>query len=144
MTRSKRMQPVQRLAQGRERDAMRKLGESQQFLDAQLAKLEELRAYRAQYAREFTATSETGLGATRLRDYRVFLGRLGQAIEQQELLVARYQSQHEKTRQQWLESRTHSQAIDKVVDGYQQQERRQQDRREQLEHDERAQRNPRK
>ncbi len=144
MTRSKRMQPVQRVAHGREQDAMQKLGQSQQFLDAQKARLEELRAYREQYSRDFAASGESGLGASRLRDYRAFLGRLGQAIQQQEALVARYQSQHEQTRQLWVESRSHSQAIDKVVDRYRQQERQQQERREQLEHDERAQRPPKK
>ena len=144
MTRSKRMQPVQRVAHGREQDAMRKLGESQQFLDAQKAKLEELRSYREQYARDFTASGGNGLQATRLRDYRVFLNRLGEAIAQQEALISRYESQHEETRQCWVDSRGHSQAIDKVVDRYRQQEHQQQERREQLEQDERAQRGPKK
>lgn len=144
MTRSKRMQPVQNVAQGREQEAMHKLGQSQQYLDAQLARLEELRDYREQYSRDFAASGETGLDATRLRDYRAFLGRLGEAIRQQEALITRYQSQHEQTRQLWLESRTHSQAIDKVVDRYREQERQQQERREQLEQDERSQRPSRK
>jgi flagellar FliJ protein len=144
MSRSKRMQPVQRVAHGREEDAMHKLGQSQRFLDAQQARLEELRAYRDQYSREFAASGESGLDASRVRDYRAFLSRLGEAIQQQEVLVARYQSQHEQTRQRWVESRSHSQAIDKVVDRYRRQERQQQERREQLEHDERAQRTPRK
>jgi len=142
MTRSKRMQPVQSVAHGREQDAMRRLGESQQFLDAQKARLQELRAYREQYSREFAASGGSGLQATRVRDYRVFLSRLGEAIAQQEALISRYETQHEQTRREWVESRSHSQAIDKVVDRYRQEERRQQERREQLEQDERAQRNP--
>ena len=118
MTRSKRMQPVQHVAHGREQDAMQKLGQSQQYLDSQLSRLEELRAYCEQYSREFAASGETGLDATRLRDYRAFLSRLGEAIRQQEALIVRYRSQHEQHRQQWIESRTHSQAVDKVVDRY--------------------------
>lgn len=141
MTRSKRMQPVQHVAHGREQDAMRRLGESQQFLDAQKARLQELRAYREQYTREFAASGGGGLQATRVRDYRVFLARLGEAIAQQEALISRYESQHEQTRREWVESRSHSQAIDKVVDRYRREEQRQQERREQLEQDERAQRN---
>lgn len=144
MTRSKRMQPVQRVAQGRERDAMHKLGQSQQYLDSQLARLEELRSYREQYSRDFTASGESGLDVTRLREFRAFLGRLGEAIRQQEALIERYRSQHEKNRQQWIETRSHSQAIDKVVDRYREQERQQQERREQREQDERSQRSPRK
>jgi flagellar FliJ protein len=138
------MQPVQRVAQGRERDAMHKLGQSQQHLDSQLARLEELRSYREQYSRDFAASGESGLDATRLRDYRAFLGRLGEAIRQQEALVDRHRSQHEKNRQHWVETRTHSQAVDKVVDRYRELERQQQERREQREHDERSQRIPQK
>ncbi len=44
MTRTKRMQPVQKVAQSREQAAVQELGQSQQSLDAQQAKLEELRA----------------------------------------------------------------------------------------------------
>ena len=137
------MQPVQRVAQGREQDAMHKLGQSQQYLDDQLARLEELRSYRDQYSRDFATSGGTGLDAGRLRDFRTFLGRLGEAIRQQEALVDRYRKQHEKNREHWVASRSHSQAIDKVVDRYRDQEQRQQDRREQQESDERSQR-PRK
>jgi flagellar FliJ protein len=144
MTRSKRMQPVQRVAQGREQEAMRKLGESQRFLDAQKVKLQELRDYREQYARDFAASGEGGLHAGRVRDYRAFLGRLGNAIAQQEALISQYESQHEQTRQEWVASRSHSQAIGKVVDRYREQERRQEERREQREQDERYRRPPEK
>ncbi len=144
MTRSKRMQPVQRVAQSREQAAMRKLGQSQQHLDAQREKLEELRAYRDQYAREFESCGQGGLGAMRMQDYRVFLGRLNEAVRQQEAFIAKCIGQHEKMRLQWLETRSNAQAIDKVVDGYRKQERKQTARKEQREQDEHAQRTPRK
>jgi len=134
------MQPVQRVAHSREQEAVQRLGQSQQYLDAQIAKLEELRAYREQYAHDFTASGGTGFDSTRLQDYRVFLGRLGDAIRQQEALISQCKIRHEQTRQYWMESRSHSQAIDKVVDGYRRQERRCQDRVEQKEQDEHAQR----
>lgn len=144
MARSKRMQPVQRVAQSREQAAMQKLGQSQQYLDAQCRKLEELRVYREQYAREFEACGEGGLGAMRLQDYRVFLGRLNEAVRQQEAIIAKCISQHEKNRQQWLETRSRAQAIENVVKGYCQEERKQVDRKEQREQDEHAQRPRRK
>jgi flagellar FliJ protein len=144
MTRSKRMQPVQRVVQSREQAAVQKLGQSQQYLEAQKAKLAELRAYRDQYARDFAASSVTGLDAARMQDYRAFLNRLGEAIRQQEAVIAQCCAQHEQTRQQWIETRCHSQAIEKVVDRYRQEEHRQQDRKEQQEQDERAQRSGKK
>ena len=140
MTRSKRMQPVQQLAQSRERSAVQKLGLSQQHLQAQEAKLEELRSYRDQYAKAFEASGGAGLGAARMRDYRIFLNRLGEAISQQEALIAQCQAQHEQTRRQWMASRNQSRAVDKLVDRYRSQEDRQQQRTEQKEQDDRAQR----
>lgn len=138
------MQPVQRLAEGREKDAVARLGQSQQYLDAQKAKLDELRAYREQYARDFAASAENGLDAGRVRDYRIFLNRLGEAIRQQEVLVTQSLSAHEQTRQAWVETRSQMQAIDKVVERYRVDERKQHERREQREADERAQRPPKR
>ena len=51
-----------------------------------------------------------GLGATRVQDYRIFLSRLGEAVRQQEALIAQCGAQHEQTRQQWMECRGQSQA----------------------------------
>lgn len=140
MSRSKRMKPVQRVAESREQAAVQKLGQSQQFLDAQRTKLEELRAYRDQYSKAFQTSGGQGLGANRLQDYRVFLARLNEAIRQQEAITAQCTSQHEQTRQQWVETRSHHQAIDKVIQRYRSEEQKARDRREQQEQDERAQR----
>jgi flagellar FliJ protein len=142
MARSKRMQPVQRVAQRREQAAIQKLGQSQQYLDAQRAKLEELREYRDQYARQFEDSGGAGLGAIRMRDYRIFLGRLNEVIRQQEAVVAQCDARHAQTREQWIATRSRSQAIDKVVDRFVRQERQQQDKQEQREQDERSQRRP--
>lgn len=144
MTRSKRMQPVQRVAQRREQDAMQKLGQAQQYLAAQKTKLAELRDYREQYTRQFETSSGAGLGATWIRDYRIFLGRLNEAIRQQELSIARSVEQLEEIRGQWMETHCHSQAIDKVVGGFVREERKQQDKQEQREQDEHARSRPRK
>lgn len=144
MTRSRRMQPVQNVAHNREQSAVQKLGQSQQYLAAQQAKLDELRSYRDQYTKDFEASGGGGLGATRLRDYRVFLNRLNQAISQQEALLTQCSCQHEETRLQWLQTRTHSQAIDKVVQRFDAEERRLQERREQKEQDEHAARSHKK
>ena len=140
MTRSKRMQPVQRVAQSREQSAVQKLGQSQQYLDAQQAKLEELRAYRDQYAKAFETSGGAGLDATRVQDYRAFLNRLGEAIRHQEAVIAQCCARHEQSRQQWIEARTHSQAVEKAVDRYRQQEHKQKERKEQQEQDEHGQR----
>ncbi|WP_132972996.1 flagellar export protein FliJ [Thiogranum longum] len=140
MSRSKRMKPVQRVAESREQAAVQKLGQSQQFLDAQRARLEELCAYRNQYSQSFQTSGGQGLNANRLQDYRVFLSRLNEAIHQQEAIIVQCTSQHELTRQQWVETRSRHQAIDKVIERYRSEEQKNSDRLEQQEQDERAQR----
>lgn len=140
MTRSKRMQPVQQLAQSREQKAVQKLGQSQQYLQAQQARLEELRAYRDQYARDFEALGGAGLGATRMQDYRLFLTRLGDAIRQQEAAIAQCCTRLEQSRRQWMESHGQSRAVNKLVDQYRREENKQLNRKEQKEQDDRAQR----
>ncbi len=134
------MKPVQRVAQNREQTAVQKLGQSRQTLDAQRARLEELCSYRNQYSASFKTTSGQGLDANRLQDYRVFLSRLNEAIRQQEAIIAQCTSQHELTRRQWVETRSHQQAIDKVIERYRSEEQKIRDRREQQEQDEHSQR----
>ncbi len=140
MTRSKRMKPVVKVAEGREQAAARVMGEAQRQLQAQEDKLQELITYRAQYTEQFQVSGGAGLGAARLQDYRVFLSRLNQAIEQQHVRIAQCQQDCERQRSNWMATRTRSQALDKVVERYQREERRADDRREQNETDERAQR----
>jgi len=70
----------------------------------------------------------------------VFLARLNEAIRQQQAILAECASVHEQTRQQWVKTRSHHQAIDKVIERYRSEERKVQDRHEQKEQDEHSQR----
>lgn len=140
MTRSKRLRPVKQVAQNREQTAVRRMGESQQLLAQQEARLAELCAYRDQYTRTFTEQGGNGIDAARLQDYRVFLARLSEAIGQQQALIEQCRSQHRQTREQWLQMRSRHQAIDKLIERFRREERRREERREQQENDEHARR----
>jgi flagellar FliJ protein len=140
MTRSKRMTPVVKVAENREQAAARLLGAAQQQLAAQQRKLEELATYRDQYSQEFQLRSGQGMGVARLQDYRVFLARLNQAIEQQQRVVARCEQDCERQRRYWMATRSRTQALDKVVDRYRREEHLASERREQHESDEHSQR----
>lgn len=133
MTRSKRMQPVVEVTQQREREAAKRLGEAQQRMQAAEQRLDELMRYRDEYTQQFA--SGGSLTAARLRDYRIFLDRLNQAVDQQHALVARAQQEAEAQRQRWLDIRTRVQALDKVVERYRGEERNQHERRLQKESD---------
>lgn len=136
MTRSKRMQPVVEVSVNREREAARRLGELQQREQAAEQRLQELIHYREEYTRQFAAGGS--LGTARLQDYRIFLGRLNQAVEQQQVLVERAKQDCAAQRARWMELQTRVQALDKVVSRYRDSERGDQDRREQKESDQHA------
>lgn len=133
MTRSKRMEPVVEVTVQREREAAKRLGEAQQRMQAAEQRLDELVRYRDEYTDQFA--NGGSLAAARLRDYRIFLERLNQAVEQQRVLVVRAQQEAESQRQRWLAMRTRVQALGKVVDRYRVEERSQHERRLQKESD---------
>jgi flagellar FliJ protein len=139
MTKSKRMEPVARVAEQRERKAAVEMAEFRRFLDAQQTKLDELNNYRNDYARTFEQAGRGGMDAARMADYRRILARLNDAIVYQEQRLASLHNEYEQVRQRWTDTRTRAAALDKVMERYREEEQREGDRREQGESDERAQ-----
>lgn len=138
MTRSKRMNPVLRVAEHREKDAARRLGQTQQRLQQQQARLQELIGYRDEYNQKFQQTCSAGVDVKQLQEYRLFLSRLNDAIAHQQRVIANAEREVEQARAGWLRTRTRSQALDKVRDRFIEAERREADRREQADSDERS------
>jgi len=138
MTRSKRMQPVVNVAASKEQDAARQLGDCQREVDARKARLAELIAYQTEYAQRFESSGGGGLDMARMQDYRVFLARLNDAINQQRRLVGAAETDYAKKKNHWLGTRQQAQAIDKVVDRFKRDEVHAQGRRDQAETDEHA------
>ncbi len=140
MTKSKRMQPVARVAEDRQRKAATEMVEFKQLLDAQQDKLDELRKYRNEYARHFEQIGRNGMDAGRMADFRGILTRLSEAIVWQEQRLVTLNQDYERLRRSWTDTRSRAAAIDKVIERFRADEQREADRREQGEFDERAQR----
>lgn len=140
MKRAKRLEPVQQIVD----DAQRRLALSVAAFEKRVlegeAKLQELQRYKGEYEQQFSQRAGRGIGATDLRDYQAFLARLSEAIKQQQALVARARSEHQSERVKWQEALKRSKALGHVVDRWQAEERQMNDRRDQRESDERAQR----
>ncbi len=136
MTRSKRMQPVVHVTANRERDAAQRLGECQQRVQAAEKRLQELIQYREEYTQQFA--SGGSLNTARLQDYRIFLQRLNQAVDQQIQQLQLVEQECAGLRQRWLDLHMRVQALDKVVERYRGEERSDQDKREQKESDHHA------
>jgi len=140
VTRAKRMKPVQNLFDDTERRLALAVATIERKVAEAEAKLQELERYRGDYDKQFVQRAGRGIGATDLRDYQAFLGRLSEAIRQQQAVVKRAQSERDAERQRWQEAAKRAKALGHVVEQWQTEERRASDRREQRETDERAQR----
>jgi flagellar FliJ protein len=136
MTRSERMQPIKALADTRERDAGAGVAAARRVLEDREKQLEQLRGYRAEYAGR--AAREGAADAVRLQNYHAFLGRLGDAIRQQEELVAAARQDLEHRTASWQERRIEAASLGKAVERIAETEQKLADRREQRDTDERA------
>jgi flagellar FliJ protein len=140
MKRTQRIIPVRRLADDAERGKAILLAQAQRQLLSAEGKLHELRRYREDYAASFQARAASGCGVATLRDFQLFLARLQDAVRQQETHVQGARDVVQETTRQWRKSAQRAKTLDAVVDRWQLEETRDQDRRQQLATDERAQR----
>jgi flagellar protein FliJ len=137
------MAPVQRVLDKKERDRAQELGEARARLTAAESKLRDLEQYRQDYEQAFQQRARAGQPVRALLDFQVFLARLDQAIQQQRQIVVAAQTDVSGHSTLWQSAARQVKAVDSVVDRWQGEERRAQDRREQKDTDERAQRGAR-
>lgn len=140
MTRSKRITPVARIADNKERNAAKVFGKSQQNLKDHEDRLQELIRYRDEYNAKFLETGSNGLEAQKVHAYRLFLSRLNEAIDHQRGIVQQVAEELLKDKEKWMHTRSRAKALEKVVERYQNQENKELQRQEQKESDERASR----
>ena len=140
MTRSKRLEPIARVADRHEQDAAGRFAESRESLVQQRQRLEEMRSYREEYLGRLAKQGGGGLRASQIKEYQVFLARLDDTIGQLEGMVHAAERAMEQRRNEWLGRRARSKALDGVVDRYRREEDRDSLRREERESDERNQR----
>lgn len=140
MPMSDRFIPVHRIAKNNEKRAAQRMGVSQKSMNDAENRLEELRRYRQEYADNFNAAGRLGMSAVQVQEYQAFLARLNEAIRCQEAVVNSSREQHTISEAQWLHKYQRSQALEKVLDRFQEDEREVANRQEQKEADEHARR----
>lgn len=140
MNKSQRLKPVTEIANANERDAARHMGQQQNVLQQHKDKLDELINYRSEYVEKMVTAGSAGIGAGQMQDYTRFIRRLDEAIIFQRGQIELANRQLEVKQREWQATHTRSEALNKVVDRYRTAEIREQDKREQNENDERAQR----
>lgn len=137
---SSRFQTVVRYTESKEDTAAKQLAESQKNLADQQSRLESLSQFKDEYADGFTRTGQQGMRASQLRDYQAFMTKLQNAVDQQKRLVEVAVENLEGKRRQWLLSRNETRKANTLLDRYLFAEQRLQDKQEQKDSDERAQR----
>ncbi len=142
MSPSKRLKPVQRIAETREQKAARHMGLSRKTLHAEEVKLGQLKGYHQEYLQRFEDAASKGMSANQLQEYRAFLSKLDEAIRHQEGVVASTKSDHSTNQDDWRKKHTRTEALNQAVKRFQKQEKVTAERNEQKESDERNQRTP--
>ncbi|MCB1625626.1 MAG: flagellar FliJ family protein [Pseudomonadales bacterium] len=140
MKRAKQLELVQRATQHAERDRAESLVRAEQDLGACEMKLAELTRYRADYELSLGEAEGARQDVTRIRDFQIFLARLGEAIEQQRMLVERARARRDLQYNNWRYTAQRARAVGTLAKRWQTEDRRAGERKEQGEADERAQR----
>jgi len=133
MKSSKKLQPIANLAKQNERGAARDHGNVLRELQQQENQLNELINYRNQYIDSFNTAGASGISAIQFQDYTLFLHRLDDAIKQQQQMVTNGQATCDQSKSKWLDKRSKSKMVNKVVEKRQKIEIKDKEKREQRE-----------
>jgi len=140
MSRAGRLAPVQHVIDETERRHATQLAASERRVAACEARLTELSKYEADYRNNFHTRVSSGMSSAELRDYQTFLARLTEAVRQQTHAVTKARLERDAQRLQWQLAAQRAKAVEHVIGHWQAEERLGQNRREQRDSDERAQR----
>ncbi len=131
MKQSTKLEPIANIRKQQEHNAGRMHGEAIREAQQQQNQLDELINYRTEYIKGFQSLGKSGLSAIQVQEYRLFINRLDDAILQQQQFVMNGQHKCEASQREWLNKRTKSEIINKVVESRQQAESLQQSQSEQ-------------
>ncbi|MEI6413603.1 MAG: flagellar export protein FliJ [Pseudomonadota bacterium] len=138
---SVRIRPIQRIAEKKEENAARALGDAQRALQAAQTRLNDLKNYYEIYQRQFQAAAAVGISTTQLQGYFAFLSRLDEAIQQQHQAVQDSEAERQRQMEIWKGHHSYRQSIDHLVERLRHEEFKADERREQKESDEFGSRN---
>ena len=137
MMKSKRFEPIQEIAATSANDLSRGMAEAGRKVADMERQLEQLQSYRDEYVRNSTQ-SAGAIDAVKLQNYRSFLDRLGEALNQHLKSLDNARKEFEKRRAQWSEKRTEAETLNRVIDRFRKEEQYAADGREQREGDDAA------
>lgn len=141
MSRSRKLAPVVDHVEKNEQTALQSVAFSQQQLQQQLNRLNQLLEYKREYAERHNQGVAISYTSVQLQEFNRFLHQLDETIKQQQHVVVMAEREVEIKRQKWKLTRSRSDAIHKVVDRIQLDEQKLEQKKEQRFMDEIALRN---
>lgn len=117
-------------------DAERKLQQANALLQAEKDKLQLIIRYRKEYEQKLLSAQQAGLSVTQWRDFQLFIGKLDEAITQQEQTVQRTQEFVISAHKQWEEQRKKLKGFEMLAEQHQKKEAAKENKREQKQADE--------
>ena len=134
---SERFQILQKLADQYENMAAKHLGVSAKNLFEQKQRLEELKQFRDDYARQFYESGSAGMSGSNLQSFQKFINQLDTAIAQQAMAVESAEFDRQHKQHVWEDKHKTRKVYDKTIDRFEKKEQKEQLRREQNEQDDR-------
>ena len=139
MIKSKRFEPIHEIASTSAKDLSRIMADAGRKVSELERQLAQLQIYRDEYVRNSTQ-GNGAMDAVKLQNYRSFLDRLGEALNQHQKSLDIARDDFDKRRAQWSEKRIEAESLNRVVDRFRKEEQSVADRREQREGDDAAMR----
>jgi flagellar protein FliJ len=140
MTRVDRLEVVQQVADRNERERAERLAEAERNAIEAEQKLVALERYRNEYEEQLATRGAAGVEVSGVREFQAFLARLGEALVAQRQVLSAARATRDQMLNSWREAAQRAQVVQTLADRWQDQERRDEDRRDQRESDELAQR----
>jgi flagellar FliJ protein len=140
VTRGDRLDVVQQVTSRTERERAERLAEAERNAIEAEQKLVALERYRNEYEEQLATRGAAGVDISGVREFQAFLARLGEALVAQRQVLADARAAREEMLNSWREAAQRAQVVQTLQDRWQDEARRDEDRRDQRESDELAQR----
>jgi flagellar FliJ protein len=136
MKRSERLSVVIELAAKATEEALLKVSQANAVWVQDKQQLADLNQYKGEYLAKLRDGNQAIMSGQKVMEFRAFLGQLDQAIIAQEHQIARSLGYLQQRQQTWRQVRIKEQAMQSLIERYQQEENQQLFRQEQNESDE--------
>jgi flagellar FliJ protein len=140
VSREDQLDLVQQVATRNERDLASRLAEAERDAIEAEQKLVALERYRNEYEEQLAQRGAGGVDISGVREFQAFLARLGEALVAQRQVLTTVRAARDQQLNAWREAAQRAQVVQTLADRWQNEARREEDRRDQRESDELAQR----